>query len=127
MGMDYQYSGSASYPRFEKEIEAIAKALGAEPTDALAVLQDIAAKKPLGYWFGCLQGAQPGDTVFAVPDSLPEAVSKWLNHPYESRTPAETAEIWKAVSAHPGIESLSVQVWGELRELADSGEGWDIS
>lgn len=28
MGMDYQYSGSASYPRFDKEIFEVVKLLG---------------------------------------------------------------------------------------------------
>ena len=127
MGMDYQYAGSASYPRFEKEIGAVAGILGAEPTDALDVLRSIAAKEPLGYWFGCLQGAQPGDKVFAVPDSYPESVSEWLNHPYEPRTPAETAEIWAAVGSHPEIEEISVQIWDELKLLSESGGGWEIT
>ena len=29
MGMDYIWSGSASYPRFNRELEEVAKALGA--------------------------------------------------------------------------------------------------
>ena len=127
MGMDYQYSGSASYPRFEKEIEAVAGILGAEPTDALDVLKSIAAKEPLGYWFGCLQGAQPGDKVFAVPDAYPESVSKWINHPYEPRTPAETAEIWETIRSRPDIEGAAFQLWNEFRLLAERGEGWEIS
>lgn len=35
MGMDYKYSGSASYGRFDKELCAVAETFGAVKTDNL--------------------------------------------------------------------------------------------
>lgn len=127
MGMDYRYAGSASYPRFEEEIRQVASSLGCAPTDALAELEKQSAAKPLGYWFGCMQGDGSGRPRFAVPDMLPEAVAKWLNAPYEPRTPEETAAVWSAVRTHPDIQALSPQIWSELEWLARWHEGWDIS
>ena len=35
MGMDFQYAGSASYPRFDKEVCAVAEIFGGEKTEHL--------------------------------------------------------------------------------------------
>ena len=127
MGMDYRYAGSASYPRFENEIRQVAASLGCTPTERLAELERESKEKPLGYWFGCMQDDGSGMPRFAVPDTLPEAVAKWLNSPYECRTPEETADIWDAVREKSEIRALSPQIWSELEWLARWHEGWDIS
>ena len=127
MGMDYQYAGSASYPRFEKEIADVAALLGCAKTRAADVLKTASDAEPLGRWFGFMSGLGPDDEVFAVPESLPEPVAEWLNRPYESRTPEETAAIWSAVSSVPAIEDAAYQIWRELEQLAAYGEGWDLN
>lgn len=127
MGMGYRHAGSASYPRFEDELRLVAAALGCRETERLGELRKASEEKPFGYWFGCMYGDDAHRAKFDVPDGLPEAVARWLNDPYGRRTPEETREIWSAVSARPGIEKLSPQMWSELRYLAGRGEGWEIS
>lgn len=127
MGMDYRYAGSASYPRFEEELRLVAKELGCAETGYLGELEQASGRKPLGYWFGCMYNSDKRRAKFDVPDSLPESVAKWLNDPYDERSPEETAEIWEAVKDRPGIRALSSQIYSELEWLARWHEGWHIA
>ena len=126
MGMDYEYAGSASHPRFEREIAAVAGILGCQKTKRRDELKEAKGKEPFGYWFGFMHDAQPDDEIFAVPNTYPEALAKWLNRPYDSRTSEETAEIWNVISLHPEIKDMSMQIWVELQNRVAYGEGWEL-
>ena len=54
MGMDYQYAGSASYPRFDRELCEVAKVLGGVETAHLKERKETETERPFGYWFGFL-------------------------------------------------------------------------
>lgn len=54
MGMDYQYAGSASYPRFDRELCEVAKVFGGIETAHLKERRETESERPLGYWFGFL-------------------------------------------------------------------------
>ena len=63
---------------------------------------------------------------FAFPKDTNETLVKWFNNIYDDLTAEETEQIWKCVSAHPKIEEISYQIWQELNELVEYGEGWSI-
>lgn len=127
MGMCYQYAGSASYPRFESELRQIAKTLGCQETKHITELEDISKRKPFGYWFGIFANDDGESPKFNVPDTLPEAVAKWINNPYDARTPNDTMQIWNTVSLHPEIQDFAGQIWSELQQLAECHAGWNIT
>ena len=52
MGMDYSYAGSASYPRFDRELCEVAKAFGGIETEHLRERRETEDERPMGYWFG---------------------------------------------------------------------------
>lgn len=49
MGMDYQYAGSASYPRFDEEVKKVVEILGGKETAELVARKDEQNKSFLGY------------------------------------------------------------------------------
>lgn len=102
MGMNYVWSGSASYPRFNKELEEIAKILGAQKTYS---------KDTFYYHF-----YEPINYV----------VAEWIQNPYEYYSLEEVKEIWKAVQQHPEIKDISWQIWNELEECVEFEAGWHI-
>lgn len=127
MGMDYRYAGSSSYPRFDRELCEIAKLIGAIETDHLTERKKTEDSRPFGYWFGYLSSDESDKLKFAIPETIPGAVAKWLNRPYEAMTPEETKLVWNVISDHPKIREISPQIYTELEELAKQREGWDIS
>lgn len=48
MGMDYQYAGSASYPRFDRELCEIVKVFGGIETAHLKERKETENERPLG-------------------------------------------------------------------------------
>lgn len=112
MGMSYQFCGSASYPRFGKELLGIAAV------------------------FGGVETAHPrGDDEpwFVFPEGTNETLVEWFNDIYGDKkwpfgfTAEETAEVWKCVSEHPEIREISGQIWEELKICVDCGVGWSIT
>lgn len=98
MGMDYSYAGSASYPRFNEELCAVAEIFG-----------------------GVKVGA-----VFDFPIGTNETLVKWFNNIYGDFTCEETKAVWELVSEHPEIKEISHQIWRELEAVVEFGEAWYI-
>lgn len=126
MGVDYRYAGSASYPRFDREICEIAKIFGGEKTEDLIKREKNSSNEStLDYWFGFLKPASK-ETNFVFPKGTDETLVKWLNDPYAIFDEKETKVIWDHVSNHPEIEDISDQIWFELKTLVECDHGWII-
>lgn len=126
MGMDYSYAGSASYPRFDREICEVAKVFGGIETDYLKERRSTEDKRPLGYWFGFLSSDNSNNAKFVFPDGTNEILVKWFNDLYGDFTVEETKVIWEYISAHPKIKDISGQLWYELETLTELDDSWHI-
>lgn len=100
MGMDYVWSGSASYPRFRQEIENIVKVFG-----GIDII---------------------GEPWFIFPKRTNTILVNWLNRPFNDLTEEETKVVWEEVRQHPEIEEISYQVWNELKICVGLETGWHI-
>lgn len=100
MGMDYVWSGSASYPRFEAELMEIAEIFGGQRR----------IRRP----------------IYIFPDGTNEVLVKWFNNIYGDFTEEETKIVWELVSAHPEIEKISWQIWKELQKCVEFETSWGI-
>lgn len=98
MGMDYFYSGSASYTRFNEELCAVAKVF---------------------------DGIKDGKE-FIFPEGTNEALVKWFNNAYGDFTIEETKTVWKHISKHAEIEEISIQIWNELKICDELDDAWCI-
>lgn len=127
MGMDYRYTGSASYPRFDREVCEIAEVLGGTKTDYLKEREATEDERSCGYWFGFLSSDDSNNTKFIFPNGTNETVVKWFNNIYNEFTPEETKIIWEHISKYPEIEEISKQIWCELKILVKLNEGWLIT
>ena len=103
MGMDFCWSGSASYRRFLKEMGEIAKVFGAQVRETT-------------------EGVQ----YYVYHEPIPEVVVDWLDCPYDYFSPQRTKKIWEAVRQHPEIEEISWQIWNELKTCVEFEDGWYI-
>lgn len=126
MGMDYNYAGSASYPRFDDELCAVAKVLGGVQTEHLKQRKATENERVLGYWFGFLSSDDSNNKKFYFPQGTNEVIIRWFNNIYETFTPYETKIIWETISKHPQIKEISRQIWYELEKLVEFNEGWEI-
>lgn len=127
MGMDYQYAGSASYPRFDRELCEVAKVFGGIETTHLKERRETESERPLGYWFGFLSSDDSKEQKFSFPEGTNDILVKWFNDIYsESFTPEETKIVWKNISKHPEIEEISNQIWYELEALCEDNEAWEL-
>ena len=128
MGMDYRWAGSASYPRFDRELCAVAEVFGGIKTEHLKNREATEHERPLGYWFGFLSSDGSNEPKFVFPEGTNEILVKWFNNPYgEDFTEEETAIIWEQISAHPEIEEISYQIWHEFDMLTQTNESWWIT
>ena len=104
MGIDYFWSGSASYPRFNKELDEVAKVFG-----------------------GIKEKCEvTGKLKFVFPDRTNEILVRWFNNIYEYFTISETKTIWEIISQHLEIKEISSQIWAELEECVEYEIGWEI-
>lgn len=125
--MDYQYAGSASYPRFDRELCEVAKVFGGIETAHLKERRETESERPLGYWFGFLSSDDSKEQKFSFPEGTNDILVKWFNDIYsESFTPEETKIVWKNISKHPEIEEISNQIWHELEALCEDNEAWEL-
>lgn len=128
MGMDYKYAGSASYPRFDRELCSVAEVFGGIKTEHLKEREATENERPFGYWFGFLSSDFSDESKFAFPEGTNETLVKWFNQPYcEDFTEEETKAVWEQISAHPEIQDISRQIWRELEQLVEAGENWYIT
>ena len=127
MGMDYSYAGSASYPRFDEELCAVAEVFGGIQTEHLKERKATENERPCGYWFGFLSSDYSNEVKFIFPDGTNEILVKWFNNIYgEDFTEEETKIIWECIKNHPEIDEISHQIWYELKTLVDCNEAWYI-
>lgn len=127
MGMDFQYAGSASYPRFDEELTAIAKLFGAELTEHLKEKIDTEPKTICDYWFGTLSSMNSDDKKFIFPENTNPVLVKWFNNPYGDFNFEETKTIWDILKyKHDEIEKISPQIWQELKYCREYGHPWYI-
>ena len=127
MGMDFQYAGSASYPRFEQELCEIAKVFNGIETEHLKQRKETESKKPFGHWFGFLGADNAEESKFIFPEETNEILIKWFNDVYsENFTSDETKIIWENISKHPEIKEISRQIWEELEILCEENEPWRV-
>lgn len=130
MGMDYNYAGSASYPRFDEELCAVAAVFGGQKTEHLKEREASIPKSTVPYWFGTLSGDKSDLPKFVFPENTDPVLMKWFNDIYGRKacfTAEETKTVWENVQKHPEIQTISHQIWTELEELTALNEPWDIS
>ena len=126
MGMDFSYAGSASYPRFDRELCAVAEVFGGIKTEHLIERETTENERPFGYWFGFLSSDDSDKPKFVFPKETNETLVKWFNNIYEYFTISETKTIWELVSQHSEIKEISSQIWTELEECVEYETGWEI-
>lgn len=107
MGMDYTHSGSANYPRFDREICAVAEVFGGKKSENLKERENTENERPFGYWFGFLSSDDSDLPKFIFPEGTNDILVKWFNDIYGEFTIEETKTIWKEISKHPEIEDIS--------------------
>lgn len=127
MGMDYVYSGSASYPRFDRELCEIAAVFGGVKTEHLKQREATENERPCGYWFGFLSSDSPYTVKFIFPEGTNEVLIKWFNNIYGDFSEVETKIIWQHISEHEEIMNISSQIWNELSICAGLNEAWYIN
>lgn len=126
MGMGYNYAGSASYPRFDKELCKVAEVFGGVKIEHLKNREFTENERPFGYWFGSLSSDDSGEDKFIFPECTDETLVKWFNNVYGDFTIEETVAVCMCFDKHPEIEEISSQIWQELGYLLYYGEAWDI-
>ena len=72
MGMSYEYAGSASYPRFDEEVCAVAAVFGGVKTKDLKQREKAAPKGTLNWWFGSYISDDPNKPRFIFPNGTNE-------------------------------------------------------
>lgn len=126
MGMDYSWAGSASYPRFDREICSVVEVFGGIKTEHLKEREETEGERPLGYWFGFMSSDNSSMPKFIFPKGTNEVLIKWFNNIYDDLSEEDTKIVWEHISAHPEIKEILDQLWYELEMLSKYDEGWSI-
>lgn len=127
MGMDYKYAGSASYPRFDREIKQIVEIFGGVESKELIKRKETENERPLGYWFGYASSAPDNMEKYIFPNDTNEVLIKWFNHIYDKFSIDDTKIIYDELWKHKNeIENISGQIIYEFEALMENNEGWEI-
>lgn len=127
MGMDYCWSGSASYPRFDRELCAVAEVFGGIKTEHLKEREATENERPFGYWFGFLSSDRSNEVKFVFPNGTNEVLVKWFNNIYGYFTVEETKTVWEHISKYTEIKEISSQIWNELKVCDELNDVWHIN
>lgn len=128
MGMDYQYAGSSSYPRFDRELCEVAKIFGGVETAYLKQRRETEKERSFGYWLGFMSSGDVKEPKFVFSEETNEVLVKWFNNIYsEDFTSEETRIVWENISKHPEVKNISSQIWDELETLCKDDEQWELS
>lgn len=122
MGMDYQYSGSASYPRFERELRELAKIFGGKECKSKI------DKEVLGNRYGYPNNFYDEKERFEFPVGTNSVLVKWFNHPYGlDWTREETKIIYEELCEYEeDAKEASSDIMHEFQCLVDNNEAWYI-
>ncbi len=126
MGMDFNYAGSSSYPRFDRELCAIAEVLGGIKTEHLKEREATENEHFLGHWFGFMSSDDSSEAKFIFPEGTNKVLVKWFNNIYGFFTPGDTKVVWSIISEHPEIKDISGQIWYELETCNECNSAWHI-
>lgn len=117
MGMDYQFVGSATYPRFNDEVKGIVELFGGKmitnrkPKEQCTMVQYF-MEKPLRYKFLW---------------NTPFAFKKWANEPYGKFTLKETKKIYEFLKTkEKEVKRISEQILEEFSCCVMYNEPWQI-
>jgi len=118
MGMDYQFAGSASYPRFNDEVKGIVELFGGKlnmyrkPKEKCTMVEYF-MEEPLKYKY---------------PHNFPFVLKKWANDPYGKFTAKETKKIYKVLlTKEEEVKNISGQILEEFKCCVIYNEAWQIS
>ena len=126
MGMDYSWSGSASYPRFDRELCAVAEVFGGIKTEHLKEREATENERIFGHWFGFLSSDYSNEVKFVFPEGTNAILVKWFNNIYGDFTVEETKTVWKHISKYTEIKEISRQIWNELKTCDALNDVWHI-
>jgi len=124
MGVDFQWGGSASYPRYYEEVEAIAtKCFGATLNPQFVEDEKKVTKSLINptYMFGKVHER---NDKFIFPDGTPEVIVEFCQKPVNKFHDARA--LWKVFKQHPEIEEISWQIWNEVETCARFGEDYHV-
>lgn len=128
MGMDYQYAGSASYPRFDREIKEIISLFGGQESIELQKRKATENDRLFGYCFGYMSSAPLNMEKYIFPKNVNPTLVKWFNNLYgDNITKEETAVVFNELNKYKDeIEKISDQLLYELECLVKNDESWYI-
>lgn len=125
MGMDYQYAGSASYPRFDKEVKTLVELFGGCETDELKNRKE--NQTGIDHWFGYMSSADSKMEKYTFPKETNEILVKWFNNIYEKFNAEETQIVFDEIKKHSKeVNEISGQIYYELETLCEDGECWEL-
>lgn len=126
MGMDYQFAGSASYPRFNDEIRQIVEILGGTESKELRNRINNDTIPQLSFMVDYANS----DVIkekYIFPKGTNSTLVRWFNNLYEEYSLEDTIVVYNELCKHRDkILSVSHQVIFELEMLIESNKGWHI-
>jgi hypothetical protein len=126
MGVDLNWAGSLSYPRFYEELEAVAtQVFGATVSKEYIEAKNKPENNTItGYFFA---NAHTSCDKFVWPDGTPEVLKTFFRAPTEYYDPEFVKDLWALVEPHAEkVEALSDQFYEELKCDAMYGESWCV-
>ena len=127
MSMDYQFAGSSSYEKFDKEIIAIAERFGGKLN--LEFQKRINNLQPGHFYIFGITNVSEEDRKadkFVFPDKFDRILAHWLNHPYDILSVKDTKHIWRILQRNAWMRSISPQIYSEMYQCVENNCGWYI-
>ena len=124
MGVDFFFSGSASYPRYYEEVEKIAvQCFGATLSNKFIKDEKKVEKSVLNpeYMFGSVHDRHD---KFIFPKETPKIIVEFCREPVGKSY--NSTELWEIFQQHPEIENISHQIWDEVKYSAEDGYPYEV-